>query len=219
MTTKQVKPPATLPVIPTHSRGRCCSHRCGRVVPCATGPTKSFFRLDFSVLPRLDHSVLDNVVDYCAVGIDRREHYPLGLPPRVGRSILLFPILGPRLRRDHGGGIKDGSEPSQRPLLAQPRRQDPFALRLRLHLEPACLTLGAGLSRAVGVLEQFDLLVGVCIEAVRREAREQRAREQLIGDGRGRVLDEVGPVVLMLEVVLDLAGERVQTGQVRLRGS
>jgi hypothetical protein len=205
---------------PTCQVARYSADHCGHVevFPKAVA-TWFFFHADASILPWLHNAVLDNVVDDSTVGIDRSQDYPLRRPPRVGRALRLFPISRLRLWRHHGDGIEDGSQASQRPLFTQSGRQYPLALRLRLHVQPASLAVLARLSRAVGVLEQLDLLVGVGVKAVRRQAREQRARQQGVGDGRGRVLFEVRPVVLVVEVVLDLAGERVQTGQVRLRGS
>jgi hypothetical protein len=82
-----------------------------------------------------------------------------------------------------------------------PRGQDPFALGLCLDLQAACLARSARLPFAVGLLQQLDLLVGVYIEALRWQARNERAGEWLVGDGRVRVHLQVGPVVLELEVV------------------
>ena len=105
-------------------------------------------------------------------------------------------------------------QPMQRPLLAQPRGQNPLAFRLGLDLERACVALFSRLARAIRVFEKLDLLVGVDVQALRGQAREQRAGEEGACE-RGVGVDvEVGPVVLVLKVVLDLEGEGVERGGV-----
>lgn len=125
-----------------------------------------------------------------------------------------LPIL-PIRWRDEGEGIEDGGEAAESPLLAQAGGQNPLALRLGLDLEG-----GVGrLPRAGSLFQQLDLLVGVDVKAVRGQAGEQRAGEQVIGEGRAQVGVEGGPGVLVGEVVADLGRERVQTRQVRGRRS
>lgn len=61
-------------------------------------------------------------------------------------------------------------------------------------------------------LQQRDLLVGVHVESLGREAGEEGAREGESGGGRVGVEGYVGPEVLVVEVVGDLEGEVVVGG-------
>lgn len=109
-------------------------------------------------------------------------------------------------RWDNAYSIKDLCQPAQRPLLVQPGGQYPLALSVCLDVERVAL---ACFFPAVGLLEQLDLLVWVDIEALRRQTRQQRPRQRLVGDGGVRMQVQVCPVVLVLEVVQYLAGERL----------
>jgi hypothetical protein len=174
-----------------------------------------------SVLAGLHDAVVNNVVDDSAVCIDSGKHYSLGRPPRVCRAVLCRSgCLG--RRRNHVDCVKDARQPAQCPLLVEARGQHPLALRLCFDVEASVVGGGLcclrSLALAVCSLEQLDLLVGVYVEAVWRQARDKRAWQRRIGEGRVGVDAEGGPVVLVLEVVLDLKGERLQTRQVRGTG-
>ena len=162
----------------------------------------------------LHHAVMNNVVDHGTIRVDGAQEYSLCSPPRVfggfrgGRGTV-------RGRGNEGDGIEDLGEPAQCPFLVQPRRQDPFALGLCLDLQAALFSRLACFPAALGLLQQLDLLVGVDVDALRRQTRDQWAGKRLVRDGGVRVHVELRPVVLELEVVLDLDGERLQLRKVR----
>lgn len=175
-----------------------------------------FSFLPCSVLARLDYAIVHYVIDDGAISVDCRQHHTLGCPPRVGRACRVCCIR--LVWRDDGNGIKYAGQPAQCPLLLEPGGQDPFTLGVGLDLKSSRLTGCASLSLAVGLLEQLDLLVGVDVEAAGREARDERTGQRVVCDGRVRVKAQGSPVVLVLEIVHDLAGERNLIGKVR-RGS
>lgn len=158
----------------------------------------------WSVLAWLDDAIVHDVVDNSTVRVYRGQDDALGGSPGVVRILALALALGCRWR-NHVDGVKNTSQPPQRPLLVEPGGQDPFTLGLCLDGEAAGCSSGA-----VGVLQQLHLLVWVDIEALGGEARDQRAGQGREGEGRVGVDAQLGPAVLVLEVVLDLAGERVQ---------
>jgi len=161
---------------------------------------------------------MDYVVDDGAVRVGRTQQNPLCRPPWVVWAIW-YGSSRPWRRRDEGEGVEDLSESAQRPLFVQPGGQYPFALRRCLDVQTAALCRRlVRLPLAVRLLQQLDLLVGVDVDALRREARHQWARQGLVRERGMRVHVQIGPLVLVLEVVLDLYGERLQLRKVQGRG-
>jgi hypothetical protein len=169
-----------------------------------------------SILARLHDAIVNNVVDDGAVRVGRGQQHSLRGPPRVVWAGFGGGASSLWRGRHKGDGIEDLGQPAQRPFLVEPGGQDPFALGLCRDMQAAGLSGGFGGSPlAVGVLEQLDLLVGVDVDALRRQARHQRPRQGRARERGMGVHVQGGPVVLVGEVVLYLQRERLQLRKVR----
>jgi hypothetical protein len=154
-----------------------------------------------SILARLHNSIVDNVVYHRAVVVERRKQQSLCLPPLVlliGLDLLVFILVLEQkfptaCSRHHADIVKDLAEALQSPLLAQMAGQHPLTLAAQLgHTGLACIFLP---------LQQSNLLVGVDVKALGREARDQRTREGALSGRRVGVDADVGPTMLVTEVV------------------